>query len=130
MPILTLSKCQKIKFEKVEMISLTRQSILGSSSMMTIWISDCWLTDYDWVQHKLMDIVTPWAIQFNFPLKAPFWFSSSVFKPPFESFELYFKLFGSDRSSRNADVRSFVSNLSRAVNLHHSGSNLQAISQE
>ena len=52
----------------------------------------------------LQCIVTPSAIQFNFPLKAPFWFSSSVFKPPFESFELFFKLFGSDRSSRNADV--------------------------
>ena len=45
-----------------------------------------------------------------------------------------FFTFGSDRSSRKADVHSFVcsfgSSLSRAVNLHHSGSNLQTISQE
>ena len=43
-------------------------------------------------------------------------------------------LFGSDRSSINADlcscVRLFGPSLSRAVNLHHSGSILQAISQE
>ena len=39
-------------------------------------------------------------------------------------------IFGSDRSPRNADVRSSVSNLSRAVNLHLSGSNLQAIWKE
>ena len=45
-----------------------------------------------------------------------------------------FSIFGSDRSSRKANlsacVRSFGPSLSRAVNLHHSGSNLQAISQE
>ena len=43
-------------------------------------------------------------------------------------------IFGSDRSSRKANVSACVSafgpSLSRAVNLHHSGSNLQAISQE
>ena len=45
-----------------------------------------------------------------------------------------YHFFGSNRSSRNANLRSsvraFGSNLSRAVNLHHSGSNLQTISQE
>ena len=44
-------------------------------------------------------------------------------------------IFGSDRSSRNANLRSSVrpssSSLYRAVNLHHSGSNLQSgISQQ
>ena len=43
-------------------------------------------------------------------------------------------VFGSDRSSRNANVSSLVRSsgpsLSRAVNLHHSGPDLQAINQE
>ena len=47
-------------------------------------------------------------------------------------------VFGSDRSSRShfvrlsvrPSVRPFGDKLSRAVNLHHSGSNLQAISQQ
>ena len=47
--------------------------------------------------------------------------------------EVSLAFFGSDRSSRSHNVRLFVrsfrSNLSRALNLHHSGSNLQAISQ-
>ena len=44
-------------------------------------------------------------------------------------FKNVFFIFGSDRSSINADlcacVRSSGSSLSRAVNLHHSGSNIQ-----
>ena len=40
------------------------------------------------------------------------------------------RIFGSDRSLRSHNLRPFVSNLSGAVKIHHSGSNLQAISQE
>ena len=57
-----------------------------------------------------------------------------AFQPDRNSFQVCLYIFGSDRSPRSANVSMYVcmfaSSLSRAVNLHHSGSNLQAISQE
>ena len=99
---------------EIECSWVTRIPLTENIKLISLYVKE---SEWNYIHRPLTEQISTWYMVWSPKRK---WPELGTFLP----------FVGSDRSSRSHNLRSFVSNLSRAVNLHHSGSNLQAISQK